>query len=237
MRSYAQKESSASSSWSPLNLEDVVLEANAGAGYIDIEVGAAVIEIKRDLRKGNVRANAVEQLTGYVVQRQSQAGLRYVGVLTDGAEWRCYHVADEELREVSAFEVKASKPDVEGLLLWLEGVMATTQNIPPLPEQIKARLGAQSSAHLLDRATLNALYQANRSKPSVHMKRHLWSKLLRTALGTQFEDNDELFVEHTLLVNSAEIIAHAVLGLPVESISPASLLSGSHFEAAGVGFA
>ncbi len=216
------------------NLEDVVLEAHVGSGFIDIELGACVIEVKRDLRKGNVRAAAIDQLCGYVVQRQEQTGLRYVGVLTDGAEWRCYHAVAAALNEVSVFEVKASKPDVDGLLLWLEGVMATSQGIPPLPEQIHARLGAQSSAHLLDRATLAALYQTSKNKPSVRMKRLLWSRLLRTALGTQFEDSDELFVEHTLLVNSAEIIAHAVLGLPVESISPGSLLSGAHFEEAGV---
>ena len=62
------------------NLDDVVLEAHAGVGFIDIEVGATVIEVKRDLRKGNVRAHAVEQLSGYVVQRQGQTGLRYVGM-------------------------------------------------------------------------------------------------------------------------------------------------------------
>lgn len=35
---------------------------------------------------------------------------------------------------------------------------------------------------------------------------------------------------NTLLVNSAEIIAHAVLGLPVEALAPASLLSGAKFD-------
>ena len=62
------------------------------------------------------------------------------------------------------------------------------------------------------------------------MKRTLWSRLLTSALGTQFEDSDDLFIEHTLLVNSAEIIAHAVLGRPVEALAPASLLSGAKFD-------
>ena len=66
------------------------------------------------------------------------------------------------------------------------------------------------------------------------MKRMLWARLLTSAFGTQFEDRDDLFIEHTLLVNSAEIIAHAVLGLRPETISPAALLGGEEFVASGV---
>jgi hypothetical protein len=62
----------------------------------------------------------------------------------------------------------------------------------------------------------------------------LWSKLLTSALGTQFEDTDDLFVNHTLLVNTSEVIAHAVLGLAAQEISPAKLLSGDKFDEAGV---
>jgi hypothetical protein len=35
-------------------------------------------------------------------------------------------------------------------------------------------------------------------------------------------------------VNVSEIIAHAVLNLPVKDLSPASLLSGSLFETSGI---
>jgi hypothetical protein len=89
-----------------------------------------------------------------------------------------------------------------------------------VPQNIEARLGARSSSYALDRATLSALYERNRNSPTVRMKRTLWSRLLTSALGTQFEDTDSLFLEHTLLVNTAEIIAHAVLGINVESVSP-----------------
>jgi len=77
---------------------------------------------------------------------------------------------------------------------------------------------------------LTVLYDQNRDAPSVQLERALWSRLLTSALGTQFEDTDELFIEHTLLVNSAEIIAHALLGLSVSSISPQSLLTGAKFD-------
>jgi hypothetical protein len=216
-------------------LHDVVLEVQLGdRRRIDIEVGATVIEVKKDLRVGNVRADAVEQLKGYVIKREQQFARRYVGIVTDGAEWRCYQLQLGMLAEVSSFTVASSKPDVDGLLVWLEGVLATVRGLKPTPDEIRMRLGAGSSAHALDRATLAALYAEHKNKPIVKTKRHLWARLLETALGTQFEDSDELFVEHTLLVNSAEVIAHAMLGLDVESLVPASLLSGAKFDESGI---
>lgn len=53
-------------------------------------------------------------------------------------------------------------------------------------------------------------------------------------MGTQFTDSDELFLEHTLLVNSAEIIAHLVLGLRADDLAAATLLSGDQFAVAGL---
>ncbi|MGD9671558.1 MAG: N-6 DNA methylase [Hyphomicrobiaceae bacterium] len=119
-------------------------------------------------------------------------------------------------------------------MFWLEGVLATAKGIKPSADEIASRLGAGSSAYALDRATLSALYVAHKHLPTLKMKRLLWSKLLTSALGTQFEDTDDLFIEHTLLVNSAEIIAHAVLGLPIENLNPASLLSGAKFDESGI---
>ena len=53
-------------------------------------------------------------------------------------------------------------------------------------------------------------------------------------MGTQFPDTDELFIEHTLLVNSAEVIAHLVLGLDVTDMQPATLLTGRRFDLAQI---
>ena len=219
-----------------LNLEnadvaDVALEAQAGGGRrIDVEVGATVIEVKRDLRVGKVRDDAVQQLQGYVESREKLYGRRYVGLLTDGAEWRCYNLQRGKLAEASQYTLSPTKPNAEEFLVWLEGVLATGRDIAPTPDQIRMRLGAGSSSHALDRATLTALYEQNKDDPGVKTKRALWAKLLETALGTQFEDSDELFVEHTLLVNSAEIIAHVLLGVDVTAAAPLALLSGTAFE-------
>jgi SAM-dependent methyltransferase len=222
----------------PLGLDEdqvVVLEAPVeGRRRIDVEVGYTVIEVKKDLRVGRVLADAEVQLAGYVHTRTVELGQRYVGVLTDGAEWRAYHLRDGALVEVAALVVSSVQPDVDELLVWLEGVLATSQGLQPTPSEIARRLGAASTSHALDRETLSGLYAAHGRRPSVQLKRLLWARLLTSALGAQFEDSDELFLEHTLLVNSAEIIAHAVLSLDVATLSPASLLSGRQFELAQI---
>jgi hypothetical protein len=72
----------------PLGLDEdqvVVLEAPVeGRRRIGVEVGYTVIEVKKDLRLGRVRADAEAQLAGYVQARTLELGQRYVGVLTEG---------------------------------------------------------------------------------------------------------------------------------------------------------
>jgi hypothetical protein len=226
----------------PLNLEEhgvesIKLETPAGERRrIDIEAGYTVVEVKRDLRIGKVREEAVEQLAGYVQQRTATLGQRYVGVLSDGAEWSLYHLtpagALEQVGDTLLIDPRA--PDLDALLIWLEGVLATGQQIAPTPFEIEQRLGAESPAHALDRADLLALFAANRDHPSVALKRGLWAKLLTTALGTRFRDDDSLFIEHTLLVATAEVIAHAVVGYEPTQLAPSTILSGALFDEAQI---
>jgi hypothetical protein len=156
------------------NLQTVELEAQAGGGRrIDIEAGFTVIEVKRDLRITGVREQAEAQLAGYVRSRTEALGQRYVGVLTDGAEWRLYHLVGQKLAEVSRFELSVAKPDADGLTIWLEGALATVEQIKPTPREIERRLGARTSAHALDYADLEALYVQSRDDPTIKLKRQL----------------------------------------------------------------
>jgi N-6 DNA Methylase len=70
----------------------------------------------------------------------------------------------------------------------------------------------------------------------VRLKRELWAKLLYSALGSQFEDSDELFVEHTYLVLLANLIGHAVVGFDLNAArhEPGVLISGQLFERSGL---
>lgn len=214
------------------DLRSITLESpSGGSKRIDIEVGNVCIEVKRRLTEGKVLHDAVEQLGGYVTEQTNSLGRRYVGVLTDGTDWRLYHLAPSgELELVTTHRVQAGSPDVEALRVWLAGVFSTEQQIRPTASAIRERLGADSSGHALEQANLRALYAAHRDRPEIQLKRELWSKLLTTALGTQFDtSDDQLFVEHTLLVATAEAVAHAVLDFDLAQIEPAALLSGDLF--------
>lgn len=214
---------------------DVQLETPVGERKrIDVEVGCTVIEVKRSLATPAAIAAATSQLADYVATRAAELGQRYVGILTDGRLWIAYHEVDGALVEATRTTATVGEGGALLLLGWLEGVLATRRAVAPTPRTIADQLGANSSAHALDYSTLAALYEHGREMPTVKLKRELWAKLLRGALGTQFIDTDELFLDHTLLVNSAEIIAHLVLGLPAEKLSSATLLSGDQFAIARI---
>lgn len=221
---------------SGLGLRDVQLEAQVGELHrrIDVEVGCTVIEVKRSLSSETAIEAARTQLADYVVSRQSQMGQRYVGILTDGALWIALHEVDQKLIEATRHAATAGASGMPPLVTWLEGVLATRTAVRPTPDEIHDRLGAASSSHALDFASLKALYEEHGNEPTVVLKRELWASLLKSALGTQFTDDDDLFLEHTLLVNSAEIIAHLVLDVDATALSPATILSGDQFSAAGL---
>ena len=219
-----------------LGTDDVVkLESPVADGTrrrIDIEAGHVVIEVKKDLRAGNL-AEYEDQLAGYVQQRCTELGSRVVGILTDGTAWKLYHLSSGSLLLVSELVLSPSSPDPDKLLVWLESVMATRDQIKPTPLEIEDRLGASSPGHHLDHASLAALFAANADHPEVKLKRELWAKLLRTAFGKSFVDDPDLFINHTLLVITAELIAHAAIGFDVSpsgGLSPIQLTSGSEFQ-------
>jgi hypothetical protein len=216
-----------------LDLEEkdlIVLEAQVGGGRrIDVELGSTAIEIKKDLSNSEVHAKAVEQLAGYLEARTDETGLRYAGILTDGVLWELYYLAGQGPELVNSLRLRRKEKDTPSLAVWLEGVLATAQGISPTPAEIRRRLGADSSSFALDYADLYAIYQENKEVNDVALKRELWARLLASALGTHFQDTDELFVLHTYLVVSAELIAHTTVGLPVVGQPPRDLLSGEVF--------
>jgi SAM-dependent methyltransferase len=218
------------------DLTDVMLETQAGGGRrIDVEVGHAVIEVKKSLASPTVRSAAREQLAAYVRQRTEDLGQRYVGILTDGRTWLLHHLLLDgslvQARELTLADVG----EAERLAAWLESVLATVEQVTPTPREILRKLGADSAPFALDLAELHDLYKACRRTPEVQLKRELWGRLLTAALGTNFEDSDELFVTHTYLVLTAELIAHAVAGIPLHAGQDVrALLEGQQFRSAGL---
>lgn len=219
-----------------LDAGDVVkLEVQVSDGTrrrIDVEVGLCVFEVKKDLRPSGIRADAEAQLAGYVKAQSQRLRSRYTGILTDGTAWYLYRLHDDVLVQVAELSLKEHAPDSERLLVWLESVLATQDHIRPAPDEIHQRLGANSPAHALDHASLLALYQRASVSAEVQLKRDLWAKLLRTAFGTAFTNDEDLFIDHTLLVLTAEVIAHAVVGFdisPTGGLTATALARGTEF--------
>jgi len=215
-----------------LKESEVRLESQAGEGKrIDVEIGQTIIEVKKDLRKGTVLRKAEDQLTRYIVLRSTDFGEPYSGVLTDGKLWRLYHMgSDDLLKYTSQIEIDPRNPNTNALLVWLNGALATKQNIEPTPDEIQERLGAGSSAFCLEYSKLKQIYSTCSNNSEVMLKKELWTRLLTSVFGSKFVDSDELFIEHTYLVLVAKIIAHSVIGLDVsDNTSLESVITGQLF--------
>lgn len=219
-----------------LGEEMVALEAPAeDRKRLDVAVGALIIECKRDLRAPGQLTRAETQLGGYLKAKAATAG-RYNGVLTDGAIWRLYRHGAAGLTLVNELTLHPARIDERAFRWWLGGTLATERSIEPTAAAIAQRLGAGAPSFALARVALLDCWRPAKSTPAVMVKRDLWAKLLRSALGSQFEGTDELFVEHTYLVLLAVLIGHAVMGEgPDKHLqNPGVLLSGQLFERAGL---
>lgn len=219
-----------------LGIEAVHLEQPAEhRRRLDVAVGALLIECKRDLRPSTVRTEAERQIGEYLAAKAG-AGSRYLGILTDGVSWLLYRWRATGLEMLSTFVIEPAHVDDRRFRWWLGSILATEVALEPTAELIAARLGATSPSFALTRSMLQHVLAAARHSPGVAVKRQLWAKLLRSALGTQFEDTDALFVDHTYLVILATLIGHAVMGFDLThgGYLPSILLSGQLFERAGI---
>jgi len=214
----------------------VIPAAHGGRSqFIAIDTAQAIVGIEPGLSHPNVLAVAERELADAVAVRTDYAERRYAGILTDGLNWRLYHLA--ALRRLAVVDTTNAELRAPGKLLsWLEAILATRCGIRPDRGQIESKLGAKSPSHQLDVAELSAIYQTHRDTPTVKIKRRLWAKLLTTASGTDFDDEDSLFVTHTLLVATAKVIGHAVLGLQFDGpeVTATALMSGTFFSVAGI---
>lgn len=214
------------------------LEEPTGDGTrrrIDVSYGRLIIEVKKDLTAKNAVEHAEPQLAGYLKIKNESTGEVFAGIITDGVLWRLYVLHVDGLALVAEFKLAKVDPDsVERLQTWLDAILLTGPKLLATKERIKERLGSSSPRFLFDRARLAKLYDENKSRPEIALKKELWARLLRTALGTVFTDDDSLFLDHTMLVMEAEIIAHLVVGLDPSTLDAAALLAGDEFHNAGI---
>jgi Trypsin-like peptidase domain/Eco57I restriction-modification methylase len=226
-----------------LGLDDYDLDPDLEAPgdeycHIAVRPGRTLIEISADLRSDEAVRGGERRLDRYLAMRIEETAMRQLGILTDGAEWRLYHRVRGTLRQAqSPRTVDAANPAAEELVSWLEAIFATAEHIKPTPAEIARKLGAGSPSYAADSAELAAIYSTCRDMPSVRVRREMWAKLLTTASGTNFANDDALFVDHTLLVVMAELIGHAVLDFDLEDseLTAEKIVSGTKFADSGIG--
>ena len=196
-------------------------------GRVDALVGRTVFEFKSNLRRE--RADAEEQLTRYLTEREAATRERYTGVATDGATFIVYDLQDGQLTALQEFRTDAETP--HGLLLRLSSVVVAAEEMPPEPDAIRAQLGKGSVAWIRARNDMRRMYAEVGADPEVRTKRALWSQLLARVYGSPVDD-DDLFFQHTYLTAIAKTMAAHVIGSG--NPSPADLLSGRLFEQANL---
>jgi hypothetical protein len=197
-------------------------------GRIDALLGRTVFEIKSDLARE--RAEAERQLLDYLPQRERETGQRFVGIATDGAEFRVYIVRDGTLDQLAQFRPKAVEP--HGLVAWLESVVVLTDEIPPDVQSVRRELGRESVAYLRALREIEACWNGVSALPEAKLKRDLWNGLLRVAYGGDV-DAPSLFYQHTYLTTVAKAIATVAL-LDVLPSNGAALLEGKEFRDVGI---
>jgi len=155
--------------------------------------------------------------------------------LTDGSEWIYVILSGDKSKEISALTVRGAV-DEATFRRWMGSILATEHELTPSPTTIEERLGSASPAFHRSLLQLETLWQSAAGSPAAQLKRSLWAKLLKTALGTQFEDDDRLFLEHTYLALAAILVSEAVIGVKAATIqsSPGMAISGQLFESRGI---
>lgn len=204
---------------------------------IDIAIGATVIETKKKLTTLEDASSYIDQLQAYVETRMQQTGSRYNGILSDGRHYWLFEQDPNSRKFVlqTTFTL-ASVNSIDSLISWLQAVLALPTAVVPSPDVIETTLGSSSPGYKQDKAFLEGLYHEVEQNPTISLKRELWARLLRSALGEGFVDQKELFLDHTLLSIEAAAIGHAVMGINLIELAknPRQMLSGALFRDAGI---
>jgi len=109
-----------------VSFEQRVPEAH---GRIDAILGRTAFEVKSDLVRELGDAEA--QLSRYLPEREKATRSRFVGIATDGLDWRVYEWRGGALLLLRKFRVEAARP--ESLLAWLDALQRFAPSSRPMP--------------------------------------------------------------------------------------------------------
>ena len=200
---------------------------------VDIIGDDVLIEVERDLRVPAKLAEGLGQIQRYLDSAHEKGLGVASGFVTDGVEWRYFQRTSDGVHPIGEpFILRADDADTKRLVGWINDHLgATTEKKSPIPQLIERFLGAKSPTRSGDRLVLADMWNELAHDPEAQLKRSLWAQSLSTALGTQFTNSDDLFVDHTYLVLLAELIANSVVGVNITSpeLDVTRLVTGLEF--------
>ena len=197
-------------------------------GYVDALLGDLIIEFKRDI-KTDLGAN-IDQLSDYM--RDMPELHRYVGMLTDGIEFRTYVLDEaEEAKEVDRFNIASADADVA--YLWLDSYLFSRTNIEPTADDIVQRFGVRSPTFQLVQQTLTGLLGEIADDTELEVWRGQWKSLLSKVYGSDIAD-DNLFIRHTYLSQFAKLLVFGALEGRPDKVNIPSVVNGEAFHKHGI---
>lgn len=197
-------------------------------GYIDALFGDLLIEFKRSI-KTDLGAN-IDQLSDYM--RDMPELNRYVGMLTDGINFRTYVLVDaEEAKEIDQFNIANVAADAA--YLWLDSYLFSRKEVEPTADDIVQRFGVKSPAFQLFQQRISRLLGEIENNTELDVWRGQWKALLSKVYGSDIAD-DSLFIRHTYLSQFAKLLVFAALeGRPDQNTVPL-IVNGEAFHKHGI---
>ena len=197
-------------------------------GYIDALIGDLIIEFKRNI-KTKTGAN-IDQLQNYM--RDMPDSHRYIGMLTDGIDFRTY-ILDKanQAKEIDRFNIASA--DAEAAYLWLDAYLFSRREIEPTADDIVQRFGINSPTFQLAYQTFAKLLSQIENRSEIDVWREQWRALLSKVYGSDIGD-DELFLRHTYLSQFAKLLAFTSLNGPAQRNNLESIVDGKAFSSHGV---
>ena len=204
---------------------------------VDLTALDTFVELKQRIgTHGNPHPDHVAQLDGYLKESEDAGRVR-MGILTDGKHWLLRWPQAGPVRTVPPYLFTLESGERWFRLYeWLKNQAFTAlQNIPPDRSSLTEHFGPNAPALQRDIDTLRALYQLNKHRPTIQIKRQLWEDLLRTALGELARtpgQMDELFVRHSYITAVIGMVVQASFGMDLRAMTatePISLLDGNRF--------
>ena len=192
-------------------------------GRIDALWGRTIFEIKTDLNKE--LSDAESQIKRYIQSKETETKTRYVGIVTDGQQYKAYFLLNNDLKLINEFVLNKDK-DSE-FIQWLESVVLIRSQLSANPEIICKEIGQGSPLCQNALIRIKTMWDQAKNKPDVRLKYDLWKKSIDIVYGTEGAD-ESLFIEHTYLTIISKAIAHISFfdNVPLGK----DLLEGKYFE-------